>query len=205
MFKKEEIKTRRLWLIVTLLLTFFPVVFGFLAFGARENKELFDYLIERIFPSLLIFIPLYFTYRKIGTAFLLFCLILSPFLFLRFVVDKLFVIAYMNYSPGVNLKQEISASLGASLLLYIYWFALTLKMRKINTAFMRRKLEGTAEYQSAVALFREAKDVDDLNQKFHQLVKEGALSSLALRVFREDYLKQKLALEMIAPLKELDP
>ena len=157
---EKDKKTRRHWLIATLVYFLgFPallfLIFVILAGDRLATIALFAFIL--ILSSIPFWIIYHCAYRKPGTKWLMFYLITVP-------------IQFVSSLP--SLRDDPRAWLGIVICLpiCIWWYVLSLKLRKINKLQQPRKQD--PQYLKAVHALKSAKTMEELEWQFSHLMKE---------------------------------
>lgn len=157
---EKDKKTRRHWLIATLVYFLgFPallfLMFVILAGDRLATIALFGLIL--ILSSIPFWIIYHCAYRKPGTKWLMFYLIILP---IQFV------------SSLQSLREDPRAWLGIiiGLPICIWWYVLSLKLRKINKSQQPHKQD--PQYLKAVHALKSAKTMEELEWQFSNLMKE---------------------------------
>ncbi|MBX7066772.1 MAG: hypothetical protein K1X28_06035 [Parachlamydiales bacterium] len=134
MLNVEDLKVRKQWLVVFLLMTVMTIVHQIIVY--QFDLKLSDEIPMRKNIFLLIscagmlavnYLFYHCAYKKFGTKFLMFFLILSPLSLVSSAIIYLWgIVPYVNYFPGYWVLTVMSFALGIGL------FVLNWKMRKIN-------------------------------------------------------------------------
>lgn len=201
-------KLRRKWLILTLILPFFPLGAAIFLYQLVKTPERLSeipvavgYLILSI-PSLWILI--YCAYKKFGTRFLMFHIICGCTYFLLTIPLELFAafkseellllnqLKPINYSNLFFYNKLLLASIIWILVkvIDVYYLVLSYKLRKVNKDIQRCLAMSSQEYEEGVNLFQQATDLDDLNKKFYFLSSKhpGQLVVALDKVYKEKKL-----------------
>ncbi|NGX58967.1 MAG: hypothetical protein KR126chlam3_00109 [Chlamydiae bacterium] len=97
-------------------------------------------------------------YRKYGTAWLTWCLVIGPIIFL---VEN----AKIFNEP---FNEWTLRALLLDIVVFGYWYFLSVKFRKDNKNIQIQSFISSDTYAEAVASIRSAKNLDDLQFKFHE-------------------------------------
>jgi hypothetical protein len=191
-FDKNEQKIRRHWLIATLCIylglpiTWFSLVFliadmsqPMTASGALQL--LIMLLIPSLIITLLIWAFYHCAYKKHGTRFLTFCLLVSLLISAR-QLYKIFLMGSIDF-------YELVAFL-VNLPLFLWWVITSFKLRSLNKKLQMRALD-CQEYLHGIELMKTAQNIEDLGTKFHALIEKWPQSEPR---FSEEYnsIKAKL-------------
>jgi hypothetical protein len=127
-FTPQERSLRMQWLIISLIaiLAWPLITLGFMGYIATKHHVpgnlIWVYLTVAVITVLVFYILYRCSYVKPGTKFLTFCLIVGPLLKLKATVDAL--------RTGHDYVTLIA--LAVNLGFYIWWYVLSLRLRKMN-------------------------------------------------------------------------
>lgn len=198
----QEVKVRYFWLISTISLTCFPLLLFSLivyvltiVYGEDSSTALLGTVAISTICAILTYILIHCAYRKFGTAYLTFCLVLGPIYFLKATLGTWTslsdLIAEGLPAPFVLV---LTSCFLMNIFLYLFWFVMSCKLRKVNREILRRKIHSCNTYQEAVAKLTNATCINDLNQKFSNIVKRPHENGF-VDALHEEYKKQKSLLE----------
>lgn len=197
-----EIKIRKNWLITTILVTLIPFIFLTILYfwsvtwNILDKTEIYTSMLVTLLYAIPSYILIHCTYKKFGTAYLTFNLIFSPFHFLKATFStcqEIKVLLSLNGAPSSLIIIVISTVI-ANISIYIFWYWISLRIRKVNKVIQRRQILSSSRYQNAVTTLHTAVDLDDLNHKFHRIISDVGPSEF-VKAIREVYLKHKLTME----------
>lgn len=187
-------QTRKKWLILTFIISFFPLILPIISYGITKNSvlevnakvppELFASLIQSILFSYLI---IYCAYKKFGTRYLTFNIAMFPLYFLTIFPWNLYIIFKTGEEMPLLSKLISSGEQLCTAFFYLYWFLTSIQLRKINKEIQCRLVMSNPEYQEGINLFRHATDLNDLNEKFYVLASKhpGQLVVALDKVYQE--------------------
>jgi len=163
---KKELRNRKIWLFVSTIYFFIlPFCRSFLF--PHDSFGSFPFLSIQVGFNAIFFAILYYcAYRKQGTFLLTFLLVLG---FISFVFSSI-VLPFAMIQGLIDFK-IFNFKISDILLhtsVYLLWYVSCFKLRKDNKNIQIQTFLSSAEYHKAVESIRSAKDIEDLECKFHE-------------------------------------
>lgn len=146
-------------------LTFLMVIIASFFFPSNTNawkQEILPYGLAIIRNLIFFGITYYFAYKKYGTKWLTFCLILISIEIIAFV-------AWIAGILNISFSPLEKGSLVLELPLSIGWFILTWQLRKTNRRMQLSK-QFSQDSKACIDILEQTASLEDLNSKFYNLL-----------------------------------
>lgn len=171
----DDNKIRKHWLIFTSLnyLTF-PFLLLIKMANESESIDITQLVLGFCIMSCLClmgFLLIYHcAYKKYGNILLTFLLIVSP---IRMVAD-----IFQSLQESLDILSTILILLDSGI--FLWWYALSLKLRKLNSKIRSQSMLSSESYSQALSILQNATTLDELDSDFGRLMrnleKEGTLT-----------------------------
>lgn len=195
---EQENIIRHRWLIATIGTGLFPllVLFTFYAWGIFNAVA--SHTID-ISPSVLISllftcVGIYCAYKKPGTVYLFLSMLVGPYAIYEILRDWITLLNLPSDPIISSLKLVISFLIVLYMLLYSLWYYYSYHLYKMNKQIQTRIVLKSEQYQQASAVISETINVEDLDQKYYQILSENS-SRRFIEEARKLYAARKLMLE----------
>jgi hypothetical protein len=175
-FSAKDTKIRKRWLNLTIFThLLLPSIIVFVGIFASTIYHSFSLIIGIPIFAILVFLSFYTllhcAYRKLGTRYLTFCIILGIINTIR-DAGKTIASSDLQTLPANKYLFLLEA---VAIAISIYWYVLSFQLRKMNKKIRlreKRSMEASEDYKNIISTIQTASSTEDLNRIISELFQQ---------------------------------